>query len=239
MGCLPLFATQHPHHGLLGAGHLAPLEVLPVVHPREVQRAVNHQLLDAHLSASRADHHLPHHLSVRPVDLEAEHVGRLVLTSESQVEVADDVRLDEGHRDFAQALDIEAAVGEGRGGEPGGQLGIERAVAGFVENCDGEGHGPPRCQVASPAALWAAALSAGASGYSIRGPRNPMRASRIASPASWMSRMASSHSSNCPSLTWRLMSFAERAGERVAWGFTWSIWFSINYMGCSILPISW
>src|SRR5829696_2329934 len=182
MGCLPLFATQHPHHGLLGAGHLAPLEVLPVVHPREVQRAVNHQLLDAHLSASRADHHLPHHLSVRPVDLEAE-------------------------------------VGEGRGGEPGGQLGIERAVAGFVENCYGEGHGPPRCQVASPAALWAAALSAGASGYSIRGPRNPMRASRIASPASWMSRMVSSHSSNWPSSSFLLMVSATTSSMRFGVGF--------------------
>src|SRR5918992_900051 len=179
MGCLPLLVTHRSHDGLLHPGHLAPLEVLPVIHPGEVQRAVHHQLLDSHLRARGADHHLAHHLPVRTVDLEAEHVGRLVSFPESQVEVVDGIRLDERNRDLAYALDIETPAGEGGSAEPGGEGGIELAVAGLVKYRDGERHAPPGVQVASPSDFWAEGLVAGASGYSMRGPRKPMSASRI------------------------------------------------------------
>src|SRR3712207_504433 len=201
MGCLPFCITHRPHDGFLHPSHLALLEIFPMVHTAQVQRAVRHQLPNVHLRAraSGADHHLPHHLSVRAVQHEAEHVGRLVLSPEPQVEIAADIRLDECYRDLAHAFDIETPAAEGGGAELGGAFGVEPTEAGFVEDRDGKRHGLRRRQVASPAAFWAAALLAGASGYSMRGPRKPMSASRIASPASWMSRMVSSHSSNCPS----------------------------------------
>src|SRR3712207_3676263 len=221
MGCLPFCITHRPHDGFLHPSHLTLLEIFPMVHTAQVQRAVRHQLPDVHLRAraTGADHYLPHHLSVRAVQHEAEHVGRLVLPPEPQVEIADDIRLDECHRDLAHAFDIETPAAEGGGAELGGAFGVEPIVAGFVEDCDGKRHGLRRRQVASPAAFWAAALLAGASGYSMRGPRKPMSASRIASPASWMSRMVSSHSSNWRSSSFSLMVSATTSSMRFGVGF--------------------
>src|SRR3712207_2206418 len=198
MGCLPFCVTYRPHDGLLRSGHLALLKVFPMIHTAQVQRAVRHQLLDTYLRAHAGGAHdpPPHHLSVETVQNKPEHIGRLVLSPELQIETTDNIGLDERHRDLAHALAIEAPAGEGGRAELGGAFGVEPVVASSVEDRDGEGHGLRRYQVASPAAFWAAALSARASGYSIRGPRKPISASRIASPAAWMSRMVRSHSSN-------------------------------------------
>src|SRR5215212_1633326 len=112
-----------------------------------------HKLVDAHLRtrAERADHDLPHHLPVRSVHLETEHVRSFISISEPQVEITDRLRSDEGHGDLADSLEVEAQVGERSGEEAGGSFLVESVVAHLVQN--GDWHGWVTPQVVSPC-IW-------------------------------------------------------------------------------------
>src|SRR5919108_1763440 len=154
MGPLAFLVMYFPHDCFLQPSHLAPLEVLPVVHPAEVQRTVYHQLLHAQLRACRADHHLSNYLPIRTIQYEAEHVSWLVLSPEPQVEISDSIRPDERHRDLAHAFDVEAPAGESGSAERGGEGGVERVVSGFVEDRDGERHGGIRWRPRVPSGAW-------------------------------------------------------------------------------------
>ena len=157
---------------------------------------------------SGADHDLPHHLPIRPVHLEAEHVGRLILISELKLRSRIVSGLDEGHGDLADSFEVEAQVGERSGEEAGGSSVSSR-------------RGPPRPERrrtwAGQPLRWLLRVwsrpnspplplraSPEPSGYSMRGPRKPMSDSRMASPASWISCMVSWHSSNWPSCSFLL-----------------------------------
>src|SRR5215217_4830605 len=138
------------------------------------------------MSTIGADYDLPYHLPVRSVYLETEHVGTLVPISELDVEVTDRLGIDEGHGDLADSLQVESGM------------------ANFIKNGDGHGRVVPQVatlSLASTAYFLAFPLRASpwSSGYAMRGPRKPMSASRMASPASWISCIVSWHSSNWPS----------------------------------------
>ena len=104
------------------------------------------------------------------------------------------VGADEGHGQLSKLLGVEAAHGEGGGAETGGSFGREAAVDALVYNLDREWAG---AQVAFSVGLacWPLAVEDLASdlapGYSMRGPRKPITASRMASPEAWISCIVS------------------------------------------------
>jgi hypothetical protein len=99
------------------------------------------------VSTIGADHDLSYHLPVRPVYLEAEHVGRLVPISELEVEVTDRLGVDEGHGDLADLLQVETNGGESGGEEAAGSFRVESGMANLIKN--GDGHGRVVAQVAT------------------------------------------------------------------------------------------
>src|SRR5919107_1980099 len=111
---------------------------------------MNHEFVYAQIRTRtvRADHDFPHHLTVRSVYFEAEHVSRLVPVSERQVEITDRLRVDEGHGDLSDSLQVEFEPGESSGEEAGGSSFVEPGVTDFVQYRDGHGMITP--QMATP-----------------------------------------------------------------------------------------
>jgi hypothetical protein len=99
------------------------------------------------MSTIGADHDLPYHLPVRSVNLETEHVGRLVPISEFEVEVTDRLGIDEDHGDLADSLQVETEDGEGSGEEVAGSFRVESGMANLIKN--GDGYGRVVAQVAT------------------------------------------------------------------------------------------
>jgi hypothetical protein len=99
------------------------------------------------MSTIGADHDLPYHLPVRSVYLKTEHVGRLVPISELEVEVTDRLRVDEGHGDLADSLQVETEGGESSGEEVAGSFRVESGMANLIKN--GDGYGRVVAQVAT------------------------------------------------------------------------------------------